>query len=322
MEMKRNEGQRQQPQQRQWQRQMIIGSFALLMIVSTILIAWMIRDLAGAPVECSSSTWSASLGSGIEEIGEKSAVSKEKKLSVPLSEDVLETSQGVGKAGKEEAVGKESEKAVGEEAEGEAEGGESEGEAGETGGNDGMYLPLQIDEIRSSREITTTAAFFKERIPYLQQAMKESGFYFSEKLLDPESGTKAYILARNENCAQNLNAYFYYLFDETESAHIVFPFVLNLSQLFDESDRKSVVDSGSFAEPEHAQALRMSLAASLGKHYDGKVYDFIMKEYKRLFQDRIAGKPLQAPAFKLKLPELEVIFHHSFLTYVEFFIQS
>lgn len=185
-----------------------------------------------------------------------------------------------------------------------------------------IYIPLQIEPAKTTEIISATTNFFKERIPFLQQVLKDSGFFYSEKLLDPNTMTKVYILAKNKNCAENLNGYFYYLFDEKGSSTIVSPFVLNISLLFDEENRGTVIESRTFAETRHLQELKKSMIAILGVNYSEEVFNFIFSEYKRTFADRIDGKPLQNPVCKLQLKNLEVVFHNSFLTYIEFFINQ
>ncbi len=183
-----------------------------------------------------------------------------------------------------------------------------------------IYFPLKIEPARTNEMIESTTNYFTGRIPVLQKTLAESGFFYMEKLLDPNTATKAYVIAKNKNCAENLNGYFYYLLEEKGSAAIVSPFVLNISLLFEEENRKIVTDSGIFAETRHSQALKQSLIAILGIHYSEEVFGFIMEEYRRTFQSRMAGEPLQTPVFKLQQSKLEVVFHNSFLTYVEFYI--
>jgi len=187
-------------------------------------------------------------------------------------------------------------------------------------GQDGIYTPINIEPIKTTEIILSTTTFFKEKIPALEQSLKSSGFYYCEKLLDSNTRTFAYVVAKNENYAQNLNGYFYYLFEENGSSSFISPFVLNISLLFDEENRKTVLESKTYAEIKHLAALKSSLVAALGANYSDEVYKFIISEYKRTFDDRINGAPLQTPVFKLQLPNLEVIFHNSFITYVEFFI--
>lgn len=189
-------------------------------------------------------------------------------------------------------------------------------------GENGAYIPLQIEPAKTNEIISSTTGFFKERIPFLQQVLKDSGFFYSEKILDPNTMTKVYIIAKNKNSAENLNGYFYYLFDEKGSSTIVSPFVLNISLLFDEENRRTVIESGTYAETGHLQTLKKSMMAILGGNYSEEVFNFIFSEYKRTFSDRIEGKPLQNPVCKLQLKNLEVVFHNSFLTYVEFFISQ
>lgn len=184
----------------------------------------------------------------------------------------------------------------------------------------GEYLPLVIESAKTKQEIVATIDYFRQRLPSLRQTLENSGFYYEEKLLDPNTSTRSFILALNEKYAQNLNGYFYYLIKEKGVSAVVSPFVLNICILFDEEDRESVVGAQTFAEQKHIKALKDSLSAALGKYYSDEVFDFIYSEYKRTFKTRIDGEPLQNPVVKLKISNLEVIFHNSFLTYVEFFI--
>ncbi|MHB1485696.1 MAG: hypothetical protein ACYCYI_13705 [Saccharofermentanales bacterium] len=186
----------------------------------------------------------------------------------------------------------------------------------------GEYIPLAIEPAKTDKVIQATIEFFRKRLPSLRTALERSEFYYSEKLLDPKMETRAFILAVNENYAQNLNGYFYYLIDEKGSATIVSPFVLNISILFDEEDRDAVIASGDYAETKHIDALKNSLEAALGEYYKEEVFDFIFSEYKKTFKDRIEGEPLQSPIVKFKISDLEIIFHNSFLTYIEFFIDK
>jgi len=184
------------------------------------------------------------------------------------------------------------------------------------------YIPIGIEKAKKEEILTGTKNYFEARIPYLTRSLSESSFYYTERLLDESTGTSAYILARNSNYASNLNGYFYYLFDKSNSSLAISPLVLNISALFEEEDRKIVFENKSYAKDEQRQALQKSLAAILGEYYTDEVYEFIYDGYKETFNRRITGKSTNANINKLLYKELEVIFHDSFITYVEFYINS
>lgn len=189
-----------------------------------------------------------------------------------------------------------------------------------TADSSGEYIQVVIEPEKTGITISTTVSFFKNQIPALSDALKKSGFYYSERLLDQETGTKAYIIALDDNCAQNLNGYFYYLFDEKSTATVVSPFVLNISLLFEEKNRGTVTKNGTYSDPALVKALEESLKAALGKYYSSEVSRFIETEYRKNFSARMNGEVMSNPVCKLKTANLDVIFHNSFLTYVEFFI--
>lgn len=182
------------------------------------------------------------------------------------------------------------------------------------------YIPLGIESIKGEKIMNDTVEYFSGRSSFLSKSLSESSFYFLERLLDETTQTKAFIIAKNENYALNLNGYFYYLLDRTSSSDIVSPFVLNISVLFDESSRDEVCRSGDYAQRIHLNALKNSLSAALGKYYTQEVYEFIYEGYKETFAGRINGQPSKASLYKMKVNDLEILFHNSFLTYVEFYI--
>lgn len=182
------------------------------------------------------------------------------------------------------------------------------------------YIPLSVEPSKTMETLEHTISFVQHRIPFLQDAMRDNRYCFSEKILDKNTGTTAYILAKNENCAQNLNAYFYYLFDTKPYTSVISPFVLNISTLFEQENRETVVDDGTFAQKDLLETLKQSLIAVLGSYYKEEIFTFIYSEYVRIFTERLNGDPLQTPLCKLQSDHIEVIFHNSFLTYVEFFM--
>lgn len=182
------------------------------------------------------------------------------------------------------------------------------------------YIPLGIESTKGEKIMNDTVEYFSGRTSFLSKSLSESTFYFLERLLDEKTQTRAFIIAKDENYALNLNGYFYYLLDRTSSSDIVSPFVLNVSVLFDESSRDEVCRSGEYAQRKHLNALRNSLTAALGKYYTEEVYEFIYEGYKETFAGRISGQPSKASLYKLKVNELEIVFHNSFLTYIEFYI--
>jgi hypothetical protein len=182
------------------------------------------------------------------------------------------------------------------------------------------YIPLGIESAKGEKIMDDTVEYFSNRTSFLSKSLSESSFYFIERLLDETTQTRAFIIARDENYALNLNGYFYYLLDRTSSSDIVSPFVLNISVLFDESSREEVCRSEEYAQRKHLNALKNSLSAALGRYYTEEVYEFIYEGYKETFAGRINGQPSKASLYKLKVNDLEIIFHNSFLTYIEFYI--
>jgi len=183
------------------------------------------------------------------------------------------------------------------------------------------YIPIGIEKAKGEEILIATKNYFETRIPYLSKSLSESPFYFTERLLDESTGTSVYILAKNSNYASNLNGYFYYLFDKSNSSLAISPLVLNISALFEEEDRKIVFENKSYAGDEQKQALQKSLTAILGELYTDEVFEFVYGGYKETFNRRITGKSTDATINKLVYKELEVIFHDSFITYVEFYVK-
>ncbi len=186
----------------------------------------------------------------------------------------------------------------------------------------GVYVPVLIQNKKTQEEISITCSYFSSRIPDLKKSLIETGIYFLEKNLDEKTGTKAFILAKDENYAQNLNGYFYYLFEENGTATAVSPFVLNLSQLFDDDNRDKAFNNKTYSALIYEEALKNSLCKVLGIYYKQEIFTFIIDEYRKTFKARIANEPLYTPLNKFTTKNIEIIFHNSFITYVEFFIKK
>ncbi len=184
------------------------------------------------------------------------------------------------------------------------------------------YIPIGIEKAKGEEILTITSNYFQTRIIYLIKSLSESPFYYTERLLDESTGTCVYILAKNSNYASNLNGYFYYLFDQSNSSLAISPLVLNISALFEEDDRKIVFENKSYATEEQKRALQNSLEAILGRFYTDEVFEFIFNGYKETFNRRITGISKNADVNKLIYKDLEVIFHDSFITYVEFYVKN
>ena len=78
----------------------------------------------------------------------------------------------------------------------------------------------------------------------------------------------------------------------------------------------------SYAGNEKAEALKNSLKAVLGEFYTQEVFEFIYNGYKETFKRRLSGKSSDSIVNKLEYKELEIVFHDSFITYIEFYINS
>ncbi len=186
--------------------------------------------------------------------------------------------------------------------------------------SDGSDFPLIIEPEKTRETIEATAAFFLDRVPALNAAIADSGYFSCEKLLDPNTDTWVYMIAQNEACASNMNGYFYYLFEKSASSLTLSPFILDIAKLFQEENRESAVAAGTFSDPGIRTALRQSLIAALGSCYKEDIFDFIITKYVQNFEARLHEDPLDPPVYSMKSSGLEIIFHCSFLTYVEFYV--
>lgn len=181
---------------------------------------------------------------------------------------------------------------------------------------------VEFEKGANTATMEKTLNYFEKRIPYLSDTLSKSPFYYSERILDESTGTCVYILAKNNNYASNLNGYFYYLFDKKNSSNIISPLVLNISALFEEEDRQKVYENKSYAGDLQKQALNESLKAVLGDYYTTEIFKFIFEGYKETFNRRVTGENPGTKRYKATYKDLEVIFHDSFITYVEFYINN
>lgn len=182
------------------------------------------------------------------------------------------------------------------------------------------YIPLSIRDPKGEEAIRRTGEYFGERINYLRESMDRTDFYYAERLLDESTGTRAFILAKDGNYAANLNGYFYYLFEESNLSVSISPMVLNISTLFDEKDRREVFKRGTYAQDEHLKALEASLKSLLGEYYNDDVYDFIYENYKNVFKRRLEGNIGGFAVEEYRGNGIEIVFHDSFITYIEFYV--
>ena len=90
--------------------------------------------------------------------------------------------------------------------------------------------------------------------------------------------------------------------------------------LFEQENREKAVADGTFAQKDLLDALKASLVSVLGPYYNEEIFTFIYSEYVRNFEERLKGDPLQTPVCKLASDHIEIVFHNSFLTYVEIFL--
>lgn len=179
-------------------------------------------------------------------------------------------------------------------------------------------LTVFMEPEKSKEAIRNTTIYFSSRIPYLIKALSDSNVYYMEKLLDSNTNTRAYIIARNENYASNLNGYFYYLYEEKGSTAMLSPFILNVDILFDEKNRQDVISSKKYLEIKYADVLRQSLTAALGQYYTQDIYNFIITNYQKSFEKRLNSISIGNPVIKMRTKNLEIAFHDSFITYIEF----
>ncbi len=178
-----------------------------------------------------------------------------------------------------------------------------------------------IDPEHPREELKRTSEYFVKRIPQLEKSLAEGRFYAKTVLLDESTKTSAYVYAVDENYADRLNGFFYYLIDETVSVSSLSPVVLTVSILFDEPDREMRIADGSFADPGILKTLEESLSALLGGLYDDRVLEFIYQNYSRIFAARIKGEAAPFCYYKLELQGLDVYFRNAFMTYIEFFVK-
>lgn len=187
-------------------------------------------------------------------------------------------------------------------------------------GSTGEYVKVDIEPARNRDTILRTSAIFKAAIPELESALSDSSRFSKTILLDSGTQTSAYILAKDNNYAANLNGYFYYLIDASASAEMVSPAVLSISALFEEDGRAECTGNGTFAQADILDTLEASLKAVLGKYYRNEIFEFIYDHYREVFSKRYKGEKVSAEAVKLILPGIDIIYRDSFMTYVEFYI--
>lgn len=187
-------------------------------------------------------------------------------------------------------------------------------------GSTGEYIKVAIEPARNRDTILRTSAYFKAAIPDLESALSGSSRFSRTILLDADTQTSAYILAKDNNYAANLNGYFYYLIDASASAEMVSPAVLSISALFEEDSRAECTSNGTFAQADILDTLEASLKAVLGKYYSDEIFEFIRNRYRDAFSKRYKGEKVSAEAVKLVLPGIDIIYRDSFMTYVEFYI--
>jgi hypothetical protein len=182
------------------------------------------------------------------------------------------------------------------------------------------YIPIGIEKSKSHKTLQKTLDIFSARTDSLRQALGSSGYYFTEKRLDESIRTSALILAKDERYAANLNGYFYYLLDQSLSSEVISPVILNIAMLFDEEHRDKVTSDGTYAQEDLRIALQKSLKALLASDYKDEIFDFIMEGYRESFRSRIQGRSAKASIFRLRSGSLEIRFHDSFMTYIEFYM--
>ena len=178
------------------------------------------------------------------------------------------------------------------------------------------YRDLAV--LRAPDALKKQAARFAPRLEALSASLSDAPCTFADLLLDPSSGTRALILAKNLVCAENLNGYFYFLFDPGASASGIAPLVLVVDRLFTDEDREKVLAEGTYATPEIEAALRSALMVLLGAVEGERASDFATGLYREVFSARMAGAgPSETRRF-LELPATTVVFQDSYMTYVEF----
>ncbi len=174
--------------------------------------------------------------------------------------------------------------------------------------------------IYTREDLKKTGAFFSANTEKLAKSL-EGGSYASKViLLDENIKTYAYVYAKNDVFAENLNGFFYYLIDESVSTESLSPVVLTIDKLFEESKREEVRADGSFAEKEIAGKLKASLKVFLGDLYREEVYDFIIENYREIFRLVEEGNSPPICLYELQVPGLRVYFRNAFMTYVEFIL--
>jgi hypothetical protein len=159
---------------------------------------------------------------------------------------------------------------------------------------------------------------FASRIEALATSLSFTSRTFADLELDPATGTRALILAKNLVCAENLNGYFYFLFDPDASSSGIAPLVLVVDRLFTDEERENSLADGSYSTVEIETALRSALVAILGTEEGKRASDFVVGLYRELFALRLNGTAPSETRRFLALPETTVVFQDTYMTYVEF----
>ena len=203
-----------------------------------------------------------------------------------------------------------------------ASGGSGESESlGEAFGQDcteGTQGNRELAALRTPEALTSQTARFSTRIDSLAASLSGTSRTFADLALDPAAGTRALILAKNLVCAENLNGYFYFLYDPGAATSGIAPLVLVVDRLFTDEDRERVLADGTYATPEIETALGAALEVLLGPSEGKRASAFALGLYREVFSARVAGEPPSETRRFLALPETTVVFQDAYMTYVEF----
>ena len=172
--------------------------------------------------------------------------------------------------------------------------------------------------LRGADRLEPLADGFPGRKEALCEALSGSTRVFADLPLDASVGTEAFILAWSRVGAENLNGYFYYLYDPSAPGSGIAPLVLVVDHLFDDGDRTRAIADQTFSTPDIEATLRDSLAALLGAADGEKAAGFVTGLYREVFKARVSGAVPTETRRYLALDGVTVVFQDSFMTYVEF----
>ncbi len=172
--------------------------------------------------------------------------------------------------------------------------------------------------LRAQTALESTALRFADHLDALVASLSGTPYAFADLSLDPSAGTRAFVFADSVAGAENLNGYFYFLYDPNASRSGLAPLVLVVDKLFEEDERGRATSDRTFATPAVEDALRAAFDALFGAVEGKRAADFATGIYRAVFSARVDGAPPVETRRYLALPSTTVVFQDSYMTYVEF----